>query len=199
MTETINGNGNGSFSFTARDVVAIGFRHQRVMVLCFLGVVLGVGLSALLLPSKYRAETKLLVKRERVDPVITPEQNAPMVFHDTVGEEEINSEVELIQSQDVLHNVVTTCGLDKKSFLSGLMHPGETPENRTDRAILRLRSDLQLEVIKKTNVISIAYESHKPHLAQQVLKTLDEAYLQKHLDVHNLRSSTRKQSSTRRT
>ncbi|PYX33051.1 MAG: hypothetical protein DMG77_02120 [Acidobacteria bacterium] len=187
MTESMNGNGNGSgsFSFTARDVVAIGFRHQRVMVLCFLGVVLGVGLSALLLPSKYRAETKLLVKRERVDPVITPEQNAPMVFHDTVGEEEINSEVELIQSQDVLHKVVTTCGLDKKSFLSGLMHPGETPENRTDRAILRLRSDLQLEVIKKTNVISIAYESHKPHLAQQVLKTLDEAYLQKHLDVHH--------------
>ena len=101
-------------------MVAIGFRHQRVLILCFCGVVLGVLLSALVLPTKYRAETKLLVKRERVDPMVSPEQNAPMMFHDTVGEEEINSEVELIQSQDVLQKVVTTCGLDKKKFLSGI-------------------------------------------------------------------------------
>src|SRR5271169_2370363 len=186
MTEPIsNSHGLRSYSFTARDVVAIGFRHQRVMVLCFVGVVLGVLLSAVFLPTKYRAETKLLVKRERVDPIVSPEQNAPMMFKDTVGEEEINSEVELIQSQDVLQKVVTTCGLDSKKLLSGLLHPGETQQQRTDRAILQLRGDLQLEVIKKTNVISIAYESHKPELAQKVLATLDKAYLDKHLEVHH--------------
>ena len=187
MTEPISTNSHGerSYSFTARDVVAIGFRHQRVMILCFVGVVLGVLLSAVFLPTKYRAETKLLVKRERVDPIITPEQNAPMMFHDTVGEEEINSEVELIQSQDVLQKVVTTCGLDKPKLLSRFLHPGETQQNRTDRAILQLRSDLVLEVIKKTNVISIAYESSKPELAQRVLATLDKAYLDKHLEVHH--------------
>jgi uncharacterized protein involved in exopolysaccharide biosynthesis len=187
MSEGILGNGNGhrSYSFTARDVVAIGFRHQRVMVLCFIGVVLGVMLSSLFLPTKFRAETKLLVKRERVDPVVSAEQNAPMTFHDTVGEEEINSEVELIQSQDVLQKVVTTCGLDSKKLLSSILHPGETQQNRTDRAVLQLRGDLQLEVVKKTNIISIAYESHKPALAQQVLATLDKAYLDKHLEVHH--------------
>lgn len=187
MNDRISGNGHGHrpYNFTARDVVAIGFRHQRVMVLCFIGVVVGVLLSALALPAKYRAETKLLVKRERVDPVVSPEVNAPMMFHDTVGEEEINSEVELIQSQDVLQKVVVTCGLDKKGFLSGILHYGETQQNRTDRAILALRSDLQLEVIKKTNIISIAYESKKPELAQKVLSTLDKAYLDKHLEVHH--------------
>jgi succinoglycan biosynthesis transport protein ExoP len=187
MTDSFSTNGQGhrSYSFTARDVVAIGFRHQRVMVLCFIGVVLGVLLSAVFLPTKYRAETKLLVKRERVDPIVSPEQNAPMMFKDTVGEEEINSEVELIQSQDVLQKVVTTCGLDKPKILSRFLHPQETQQNRTDRAILQLRSDLVLEVIKKTNVISIAYESSKPELAQQVLATLDQAYLQKHLEVHH--------------
>ncbi len=65
-----------------------------------------MGFSSLFLPAKYRAETKLLVKRERVDPVISPQQNAPLTFHDTVGEEEINSEVELITSSDVLQKVV---------------------------------------------------------------------------------------------
>jgi uncharacterized protein involved in exopolysaccharide biosynthesis len=185
MNEALSSHGHRPYSFTARDVVAIGFRHQRVLVLCFVGVVLGVSLSAIFLPTKYRAETKLLVKRDRIDPVVSPEQNAPMTFHDTVSEEEINSEVELIQSQDVMQKVVTTCGLDKKKFISNILHPWQTPENRMDKAVLDLRSDLQLEVIKKTNVISIAYESHSPQLAQKVLATLDDAYLQKHLDVHH--------------
>src|SRR5258708_4393906 len=182
---SMNGNGQRAYCFSGRDVGGIGFRQQRVMVLCFVGVVAGVLLSALALPTKYRAETKLLVKRERVDPIVTPEQNAPMMFKDTVGEEEINSEVELIQSQDVLQKVVTTCGLDARKLLSGILHPVETPQQRTDRAILQLRGDLQLEVIKKTNVISIAYEAHKPELAQKVLATLDKAYLDKHLEVHH--------------
>ncbi|HYM78896.1 MAG TPA: hypothetical protein VE377_23185 [Candidatus Dormibacteraeota bacterium] len=185
MNESLNGYGHRSYSFTARDVAAIGFRHKKVMVLCFLGVVLGVGLSTLILPSKYRAETKLLVKRERVDPVISPDKAAPMTFHDTVSEEEINSEVELITSQDVLQKVVTTCGLDQKKFISGILHPWQTQQNRTDKAVVDLRSDLQLEVLKKTNVISIAYESHDPKTAQKVLATLNDTYLQKHLDVHH--------------
>jgi succinoglycan biosynthesis transport protein ExoP len=185
MNEAISGYSPRTYSFTARDVAAIGFRHQKVLILCFVGVLLGVGLSSLFLPSKYRAETKLLVKRERVDPVITPESNAPMTVHDTVSEEEINSEVELITSSDVLQKVVTTCGLDKKKALSAILHPWQTPQNRTDKAIADLRSDLQLEVLKKTNVISIAYESKDPKLAQKVLATLDEAYLQKHLDIHH--------------
>ena len=185
MNESMNGYGHRTYSFTARDVAAIGFRHKRVMVLCFLGVLLGVGLSALFLPAKFRAETKLLVKRERVDPVVSPDQNAPMMFHDTVSEEEINSEVELITSQDVLQHVVSTCGLDKKKVLSSILHPWQTPQNRTDKAVNDLRSDLQLEVLKKTNVISIAYESRDAKLAQKVLATLDDAYLQKHLEVHH--------------
>jgi len=185
MNDALNSYEHRPYSFTARDVAAIGFRHQKVLVLCFVGVVLGVGLSSFLLPAKYRSETKLLVKRERIDPVITPEQNAPLTFHDTVSEEEINSEVELITSSDVLAKVVKTCNLDKKKFISGIIHPWQTPQNRLDKAISDLRSDLQLEVLKKTNVISIAYESHDPKLAQKVLATLDDAYLQKHLDVHH--------------
>ncbi len=185
MNEQLTGYGHRSYSFTARDVAAIGFRHQKVLILSFLGVVLGVGLSSLFLPTKYKSETKLLVKRERVDPVISPQSNVPMTVHDTVGEEEINSEVELITSTDVLQKVVTACNLDKKGFFSGILHPWQTPQNRTDKAIADLRSELQLEVLKKTNVISIGYESHDPKVAQKVLQTLDDAYLQKHQDVHN--------------
>ncbi len=185
MNESLTSYGHRPYSFTARDVAAIGFRHQKMLVLCFIGVLMGVGVSSLFLPVKYRAETKLLVKRERVDPVISPQENSPLTYHDTVGEEEINSEVELITSSDVLQKVVATCGLDKKKFLSSIVHPWQTPQNRTDKAVADLRGDLQLEVLKKTNVISIAYEAHDPKIAQKVLQTLNDTYLQKHLDVHH--------------
>ena len=185
MNEALSSYQHKSYSFTARDVAAIGFRHQKLLVLCFVGVVLGVGLSSIFLPAKYKSETKLLVKRERIDPVISPQQDAPLTFHDTVGEEEINSEVELMTSSDVLRKVVTTCGLDKKKFISSIIHPWQTAENRMDKAVVDLRSDLVVEVLKKTNVINVSYESHDPKTAQKVLATLDEAYLQKHLDVHH--------------
>ncbi len=177
--------GHRNYSFTARDVAAIGFRHQKVLILCFVGVMLGVGISSLFLPSKYKAETKLLVKRERIDPIITPQPDTPMTYHDTVGEEEINSELELMTSSDVLRKVVTTNNLDKKHFLSGILHPWQTAQNRTDKAAADLRSDLVIEVLKKTNIISVTYESKDPAVAQRVLQTLDDAYLQKHLEVHH--------------
>src|ERR1700730_12855808 len=106
MSNQFNSGGSTGLSFTVRDFVPIGFRHKRLLVLSFLGIFLGVLLSALFLPARYRAETKLLVKRERLDPVVSPEQNAPMMFKDTVSEEELNSEVELIESDDVLRKVV---------------------------------------------------------------------------------------------
>ena len=144
MNEALSGYSHRTHSFTARDVAAIGFRHQKVLVLCFVGVLLGVGLSSFFLPTKYKAETKLLVKRERVDPVISPQSNTPMTVHDTVGEEEINSELELITSQDVLQKVVSAGNLDKKKALSSILHPWQTQQNRTDKAIADLRSELQL-------------------------------------------------------
>src|SRR5256885_626030 len=94
MNNQFNAGGSRALSFTVRDFVAIGFRHKRLLVLSFLGIFLGVLLSAFFLPARYRAETKLLVKRERLDPVISPEQNAPMMFRDTVSEEDLNSEVD---------------------------------------------------------------------------------------------------------
>ncbi len=182
MTNQFNQGGSTGLSFTVRDFVAIGFRHKRLLVLSFLGIFLGVLLSALFLPARYRAETKLLVKRERLDPVVSPEQNAPMMFKDTVSEEELNSEVELIESDDVLRQVVVECGLDRKKSLFGAWQNQDT---RTAKAVRRIKAELVVDPIKKTNIISVAYESDSPQQAARVLDTLNRVYVQKHLEVHH--------------
>jgi len=38
-----------AFSFTLRDFVAIGFRHKRLLVLCFGGLLLGTVLATVLI------------------------------------------------------------------------------------------------------------------------------------------------------
>ena len=61
------------YSATPRDLLAIAFRRRRLMIISFLGVLFGAILVAVLQPNRYEAGMKILVKRERVDPVITSE------------------------------------------------------------------------------------------------------------------------------
>jgi len=100
-----------TLSWTLRDVVAMGFRRRRIALICFSGFLLGTIMFALLTP-KYRAETEILVKRERVDPVVSAELTQPLTIQADVQEEEMNSEVEIIKSDDVLRKVVAQCDLD---------------------------------------------------------------------------------------
>ena len=72
---------------------------------------------------------EILVDRERVDPAVTTEQTSNLSAQTAppVTEEEINSEVELLQSSDVLRKVVLSNGLqdkEKKSLTAPLRPVG---------------------------------------------------------------------------
>ena len=47
--------GKATFGFSLRDLLAIGFRHKRVVVLSFCGMLSGAILAAVLQPREYRA------------------------------------------------------------------------------------------------------------------------------------------------
>jgi uncharacterized protein involved in exopolysaccharide biosynthesis len=174
----------GTFSFSLRDLVAIGFRHKRIALLCFFAVLLGSVLAAFFQPPQYRATTKFLVDRERQDPIVSPEQSSSVVVRSEVTEEELNSEIELLQSGDVLRQVVTSCGLDRVKSLREYILGPMTPEKKIAKATERLQNTLQIEPMKKSDLISVTYTSSDPQLAARVLRVLGDAYIQKHVDVH---------------
>jgi len=180
VSDSFSTNGSRVLSISAKDVVAIGFRRKRIIILCFSAIFLGAVLVGIFSPSTYQAHTKLLVKRERVDPVITPGQDAPMEMHDEVTEEELNSEVELQESDDVLRQVVSATGLDSHRSLFGKSDEA----SRIAKATQRLRSSLQVDAVKKSNLISITYSSSDAELSARVLKKLNETYIDKNTDVH---------------
>jgi len=53
-------NGSGSFSFSSRDLIAIGFRHKRLILITFCAILAGAILAAVFQPAQYQASTVLL-------------------------------------------------------------------------------------------------------------------------------------------
>src|SRR2546426_1651302 len=105
--------GFGGNAISLRDGASALFRRRGMVLFIFLTVVLGTAGVTLLLPNKYESRMKILVKNQRVDVAITPEatSSAPSGVDGEVSENEINSEIELLTSRDLLAQVAKETGL----------------------------------------------------------------------------------------
>src|SRR5215831_11797017 len=182
---------------TFRDILMPLFRQRRLARIVFAGVLVGALVSAFLLPSKYEAEMKILVNRDRVDAVVTPDPNAPVATApaQVITEEDLNSEVELLKSRDLLEQVVFACGLTpayeswfqskRDRALAALrLAPGSDTNTLRARAVEKLQNDILVEPLKKTSIIRVTYGSADPELSARVLQTLATLYQKKHAEVH---------------
>jgi len=183
----------GSYSFSTRDLMAIGFRHKRAVVITFWSLLAGAVLATILMPADYQASTKFLVERSRIDPVVSAGHEAGAIKTD-VSEEEMNSELEILKSDDVMRQVVVTVGLHKRrSLLSvldvdnllGYVGLKQTEEEKIAKAARRLSNKLTMTLVKKSNLITVTYSSSDPKLAARVLQALDDAFLAKDTAVHH--------------
>ena len=174
-----------------RDLAVIGFRHRRLMIVSFLAIFLGVVLATWIMPKQYEAHMKILVRQERADPVVSPESNSQLSIRSGVTEEDLNSEVELLKSRDLLEKVVVLCSLHNRkgdSLLDRLLPSGgasaDEPDMRIPRAVRKFEKELEVEPLRKTRMIEVRYPSSDPQLAAKVLETLSNLYMIKHLAVH---------------
>ncbi|HUC28989.1 MAG TPA: GumC family protein [Candidatus Acidoferrum sp.] len=173
-----------SLPINIKDLLTIGFRYKRTLGLCFFGILTGAILAAIFQPAEYSASTRFLVGATRVDPVVSTDASPPAPVQ-PVSEEELNSEVELIHSPDVLRQVVISCELDKERTFLDRVFGDPTPERRIERATKKLGKDLQIGLVKKSNLIDVSYTSRDAQSSVQALKVLADAYLQKHVAVHS--------------
>jgi uncharacterized protein involved in exopolysaccharide biosynthesis len=123
---------------------------------------------------------KILVKNTRADVVITPEATNATSGNSEVTETQINSEIALLTSRDLLEQVVIQSGLDKASqsrFSTDNIPPVE-------RGVLQLEKDLEIEATRKAEIIEVRYTAGSPEVAALVLQTLANLYLEKHLKLH---------------
>src|SRR5271168_308973 len=160
-----------SASPTMRELVTVLFRQRRLF-LGVAGLVFVLAVVYAFAGATYRAHVRVLVRRGRADPPVTAQPNAPPDFSRVeVTEEELNSEVELLKDDDVLRRVVEANDLGTQDWLRWL-RPHEEQAAREERAAKTLSNRLEVEPIKKTDLIAVSYDASNPQLAAQVLKSL---------------------------
>jgi uncharacterized protein involved in exopolysaccharide biosynthesis len=170
------------------------FRHKRKVAGFFIATMTLVTVTVLLLPRGYRSEAKLFVRlgRENVmlDPTTTLNQ-APVVAVPQSRENEINSVIEILRSRPLLEQVVDRVGAD------AILGTGDLPENfgskpvsttppaaessrQRDRAVRVLGRKIEVDAVKKSNIIVITYDGPSPEIAQAVVSTLADLSLERH-------------------
>lgn len=184
-----------SDSLTVRDAVAPVFRHRRLALAIFIGVFGGAAIAAAITPAKYEAAMKILVNRDRADDVVTPNPDTRIVSAQVppVTEQDLNSEVELLKSRDLLRNVALACNLElpatgfwqsiAEKWISS-RNPELARRRRIEDAVDALESRVIAEPLKNTSLIRVSYTSPDPQLAAGVLHTLATFYQEKHAEVH---------------
>jgi uncharacterized protein involved in exopolysaccharide biosynthesis len=162
---------------TLRDLLAVLFRQRRLVLLSFMAIfvsVLGYGVFA---PS-YQAHMNVLVRRGRVDPLVTPAPTpSPMFQRDEITEEELNSQVELLRDDEILRTVVQASEVASVPWYEHFL--GGNEEVRLARSIRRMAGRLRVEAIRKTNLIQVEYSAPDPTQAAAGLHALAHAYLER--------------------
>jgi uncharacterized protein involved in exopolysaccharide biosynthesis len=183
--------GKSEAQVSVRDVASVLFRHKLLLCVTFLAVAVGTAVFTFLMPNEYESRMKILVKNTRSDVAITPERTTGSTgtYENDVSENQINSEIELLTSDDLLRQVVTECGLYRGGGPSisarlGLRDATHSPAAQVEEATRKLAKDLTITPVKKANIIEIKYTSGSAEQAASVLRKLQDLYLEKHLKLH---------------
>jgi uncharacterized protein involved in exopolysaccharide biosynthesis len=171
-------------SIVPADIAAILFRRKWQIASTFLFVVFAITAATLLMPKQYESHMKILVKNERADMIVSAGGGDGSGYHGEVSETEINSEIELLNGNNLLQQVVTKCDLARLESGDGAVGD-ERLSVTSERAITRLQHDLKITPVRKANIIQISYSARNPHQAAAVLRQLAQSYLEEHLKVHS--------------
>jgi uncharacterized protein involved in exopolysaccharide biosynthesis len=156
---------NEEVSPTMRELAMVLFR-QRKLFAGVAGFVFVLAVVYALAGATYRAHVRVLVRRGRSDPPAAAQENAPPDFARVeVTEEELNSEVALLKDDDVLRRVAEANDLAAHDWLRWL-RPHEEQAAWVQRAAKKLASKLEVESIKKTNLIREHYQW--PQIAKEI-------------------------------
>jgi uncharacterized protein involved in exopolysaccharide biosynthesis len=168
--------------------------HKWLALALLLGVVVTGMLLTLLTSPVYEATIKVLAARERVDPRISPGVATGDLPRAEIGEEEFNSELEIIRSREVVAAVVKELGLDQepekpagrleplRKLYRNLMQQKET--SPLERAVASVSANLEAISVRKSRIIVVTYRDSDPERAAAVLNTLYQKYADHHLQLH---------------
>lgn len=175
-----------------RELFTVVFKRWR-MIAIFALLVLAVATAvALLRPDTYLVRATLLVDRARADVALAPTESSQLVTQ--LSEQDLNSEVEALKSRQLIEEVVNALAVGEhgeigpkepadlgwmeraRSWVDSAL--GKKPLTKADQMVLSLSHEIQIDLVRKSNVIEVSYRSTDPDWATRVVRTFTERYIQ---------------------
>ena len=177
MSAELIGNSHNPLSPTPREIAATLFRRPRLVAASFGFALLATMLFAVF-SARYESHFKVLLRRGRFDAIVSSQPASAMDFtRPDITEEELNSEVELLRDEDLLKQVAKMAALV----------PANTPDlerpAETEHAVRKLKRRLDVEALRKSNLIQISYRDTDPERAGRILAALSTLYVQRHTNL----------------
>jgi succinoglycan biosynthesis transport protein ExoP len=160
-----------------RNIVEAAFRHRSLWILVA-GSVFFVAIAyTVLRPKEYQSEMDILVQNTRGDEQITPSRVNGTITINGVTEEQINSEIQLLQSRGLANLVVDP----QWNSASTSMTPDQLKAH--EKAVDKFEKHLSVQMIRKSNVIHATYLASDPRAATEALSRLLAAFLAKQREI----------------
>ena len=161
-----------------RQMVEAAFRHRRLWLFTALLVFLAAIAYTLFWPRRYLSEMDIRVQNTRGSDQITPSRVNGMITINGVTEEQINSEIQMLQDRSLAAVVVDPQWNQRP--------PGSLTTDQYkdhDKAIDKFEKHLTVEMIRKSNVIHAEYLASDAQTATGMLNRLLAAFLAKQREI----------------
>jgi len=158
------------------------FRQRKIGLSIAILVFMLVGVVVAIMPRKYKAEAEVLVGDERPSLPITASANASAHSYQGVDETQVNSELQLMTSLGLINTVAADI-LSKASSASTSATAVHSPLT-VEKEAKKLENHLEVEAVRKSDVIKLSYSDRDPDRARTVLQEILATYLSAHLQAH---------------
>ncbi|MCU0875104.1 MAG: hypothetical protein MUE50_22455, partial [Pirellulaceae bacterium] len=167
----------------------------------FASLMTGLSLYCFFWPPTYEARQRFLVKVDRDDPLVSPDQNTAIrtMSRARILEDDLNSEAAILLSEPVLRRTVEQTGLDKLPVhwllrivnipLEAIGDVYDSWHNKPKPsaavvAIERLARKTEVRPEKKSAILQVSVRWGDPRAALMLLEKLSANYLEQHLVTH---------------
>ena len=175
-----------------RDFLRVLFKRKTQILLFFAVTFVTVALATFAAKPTYQAVAQILVKlgRENIYMPANSGSNPVINFN---REEQINSEIEILKSRslamEVLHSIgpaVIYEGIadGPKGIRAAILPSRGSSRTPAEEALLKMQKDLDVQGIKKSNVIEVSFKHSDPEIATAVVNRLSNLFLDRHLNVY---------------
>lgn len=166
------------------EILTLLFKRKKAIIGIFLLLFISAAAYTLAQDPTYEAKATILVKMFREDPsrpgMEADANNLPRIVSQ---DEVVNAEIQILTGRELAEKVIGTLKMERiyPSLASGEL----VPTARIDQAVQNFAQSLQVQGVRKSNVIAVSFQHNDPEIAAKAVNLLIEAFKEKHLAVHS--------------